>query len=148
MSKREWSVEVDRPADEVLAWWVDFAFQLPRLRGATLGIRKASPGPTVLGSTFQQRVAVLGFESTMNARISDWDPPYAATISLEGGIARSGTIRLRIVPTATGSRIVRTLEIEPQGIARLLWPILWPALIRRADVANRNIKRLIESEHP
>jgi len=33
-----------------------------------------------------------------------------------------------------------------RGIARIFWPILWSAMVRRSDVSNRSIKRLIESD--
>lgn len=145
-STKTWVAEVDRPMDEVVSWWQDLTFNLPRLRGATLGVRKTSPGPIGVGSRFEQRVQILGFETRIAGVVARFDPHQGGTFALEeGGIVRSGAIEVTFEPTATGTRITRRLVLEPRGVASLLWPILWPALVRRADIANRNIKRMIES---
>src|SRR5215216_1224561 len=110
MLRHQWTVDVDRPADEVSAWWQDFAFQLPRLRGSALGIRRTSPGPLGVGSTFKKRLPILGFEMTTNAVITEFDAADGITVSFKGGVVRSGAVRMRFEPTATGTRIVRILE--------------------------------------
>ena len=70
------SAVVDRPIDEVCAVLLDF-FNAPRIgrREGLLAIRQTSRGPIGVGSTYSERRVILGFETRLMARITEWDPP-------------------------------------------------------------------------
>lgn len=78
--RTETTVVVNRPIEEVWAFLMD-PFNLPRVGGSWLGARWTSPGPPGLGSTYQGRVAILGFETRISGAIAEWDPPHSAALS-------------------------------------------------------------------
>jgi carbon monoxide dehydrogenase subunit G len=141
----EVSVVVDRPFDEVVAFVSDFPFNLPRLGGGTLSLRQTSPGPAGLGSTFQSRIAILGFEVRLSLTLTELDWPNAAVLSFTGAGTRSGHIRMTLEATSEGTKFIRVLELEPKPTYRLLWWIAWPFMKRRSEAGNRRLKRLLET---
>ena len=143
MFRHEVTMVVDRPIDEVAAFWQDFAFNLPRGRGITLGIRPTSAGPTRVGSTFQQRLSILGFETKSSGTIIEWDPPHGARIALnDEGIIRSGAIWISAESTPAGTKVTRGAEVEPRGLMKLVLPFIAPLLRRRIDAGNERLRQL------
>src|SRR6266545_113299 len=81
--RMESSVVVNRPIDEVWAYMTNL-FNLPRGGGGGrfLRVRQTSPGPVAVGSTFQGRLVLLGFERRLEAttdgtrvtRVSEFEP--------------------------------------------------------------------------
>lgn len=138
------TVEIDRPIEEVWAWTADM-FNTPRLRGMALGARQTSSGPIGVGSTFEMRALVLGFETVIVGEVTEWDPPHASSATASGRPVKSFKLRETLVPTPTGTRMVRDLEFELPLPLRLLWPAIGPLVRRRWLAATANIKRLIES---
>jgi carbon monoxide dehydrogenase subunit G len=141
----EVSVVVNRPFDEVAAFVADFPFNLPRLGGGTLSLRQTSPGPVGLGSTFQSRILILGFETRISGTVTELDWPHRAVFSFTGAGTRSGDIWMTLEATAEGTRFVRAVEVEPRRAYKLLWWIAWPFMKRRSEAGNRRLKRLLET---
>jgi hypothetical protein len=151
--RMESSLVVNRPIDEVWAYMTN-PFNLAR-RGARgggggrfLGVRQTSPGPMALGSTFQGRLVLLGFERRFEGTCTEWDPPHAAAIALSvvGMGLRSGSLRLVLEATTDGTMITRVSEFEPRPNLKPLWMILLLYLRRSSKARNQEIKRLIEAE--
>lgn len=151
MRRHESSVVIDRPLEEVWTFLVDF-FNAPRMGGGRLRVRVTSPGPVGLASSIQQRVVILGFETSIDTVVTEWDPPHAIAHSTSSTATTGpirGTFRTSLERTPGGTKVVRMAEMEPRGILRrLLWPILWPLLVPRIDAQTRNLKRLLESSGP
>ena len=141
------TVEIERPVEEVWAWTADM-FNTPRLRGMALGARKTSTGPIGVGSTFEMRAMVLGFETVIVGEVTEWDPPHASTATATGRPVKSFTLRETYEPIPTGTRVVRDMEMELPLALRVLWPLLRPLVLRRWRAATQNIKQLIESTPP
>lgn len=141
----ETSVVVNRPIDEVWAFMLD-PFNMPRIGGGRLAFRVTPPGPLGLGSTFQGRMVILGFETRVSGAFTEWDPPRAFAISLTGAGIQSASFRQTNEATADGTKIVRMIETEPRPAFRPLWWIIGPWFRRREDAAIQNIKRLLEAE--
>jgi hypothetical protein len=114
--------------------------------GGRLVFRVTSPGPLGLGSSVQQRQAILGLETRLRTVVTEWNPPHAmAHSTYEASTVRSASFSVALEPTATESRVVRVAEFEPRGIWRLFLPILGPLFRRQMDAQTRNLKRLVES---
>jgi hypothetical protein len=153
--RMESSVVVNRPIDEVWAYMSNL-FNLPRRAarggggGRFLGVRQTSPGPVAVGSTFQGRLVVLGFERRFEGTCTEWDPPHAAAIALSvvGMGLRSFSLRLVLEATTDGTRVTRVSEFEPRPTLKPLWMIFLLYLRRSSKPRNQEIKRLIEAEHP
>ena len=97
------TVEIDRPIEEVWAWMGDI-FNAPRLRGMSLGGRQTSKGPIGVGSTYEFRAMVLGFETVIVGEVTEWDPPHASTATASGRPVKSFRLRetFERIPTGTG----------------------------------------------
>jgi carbon monoxide dehydrogenase subunit G len=143
--RMESSVVVNRPIEEVWAFWN--TFNLPRASRGFLGLRQTSPGPMALGSTLQGRVVILGFERRVELMVTEWDPPHSGTLSIEGAGIRSGLLSMTLEATAEGTRMVRTSEFEPRPVLKPLFWVLLPYFRRQAKATNQATKRLIEAEH-
>lgn len=141
----ETSVVINLPLEEVWAFTKDLFFNLPRGSGWALVIRQTSPGPIGVGTTFQQRVVILGFEARLSGVFTEWEPLHSLTFSLTGAGLRSGFIRATTEATADGTKLVGVIEFEPRPAFKPLWWIAWPFLKRRWDVATPNVKRLFEA---
>jgi class 3 adenylate cyclase len=140
----EMTVDIDRPIDVVWEWSNDL-FNVPRLRGQTIVFRQTSPGPMGLGSTFEGRVMILGFETRVHGSIVEWDPPHATAATIAARPIKSFTARESFEETAAGTHLVRSMDIEPRSFYRVIWAILGPLVVRRWRVATDNIKTILES---
>src|SRR2546422_4489396 len=121
------SAMVDRPIDEVWAALVDF-FNAPRIgrREGLLAIRQTSRGPIGVGSTYSERRVILGFETRLTARITEWDPPRLVATTMEGRPFRSLVSRFTLEAGPDGTTLVSSIDMELQPALKLLWPIIGP----------------------
>lgn len=138
------SVVVDRPIDEVWAAVIDF-FNAPRIgrREGVLAIRQTSPGALGLGSTLSERRVILGFETRLDYRITEWDPPHAVASTMEGRPFRSFVSRFALEATPQGTKMVSTIEMELRPALKMLWPVIGPVLTRRRRDAFRDLDTLL-----
>ena len=140
----ETSAVINRPIEEVWALLTD-PFNIPRFGRITLGVRKTSPGPTGVGAVWQGRMIFLGSERPVTGVVTEWDPPGATTWS--GTIAGMGSFSLRQTPevAADGTKVGRVIDGEPEGIFKLIWPILMLSLKRVERGDPERIKRFLEA---
>lgn len=141
------SVIIDRPIEELWPGFLDL-FSAPRLPGASMSLRQTSPGPMGLGTTIQARRVILGFETRLIERITEWDPPYAMSASIEGRPFRSMVERLTMEATPEGTRIRETLDGELAPALRLVWLLIGPFQRRQRQQQFRDLKAKIEAERP
>lgn len=137
---------VDRPIDEIWAQVVDL-FNAPRL-GRTEGLlamRETSSGPPGVGSTYSQRRMILGFETRLTGRITEWDPPHALATTMEGRPFRSMVSRFTLKTVADGTEVVNRDEFELKPALKVLWPIIGPFLTRRRERGLREFKTMLEA---
>ncbi len=137
-------VTVNRPIEEVWALLTD-PFTIPRFGRSVLGLRKTSPGPTGVGAVWQGRMVVLGSERHVTGVVTEWDPPHAATWSGTAPGMGSFSLRQTLEVAAGGTKIVRAIDGEPEGIFRMIWPILWLSLKRLTRRDPEIIKRFLEA---
>lgn len=141
----EFSGVVDRPIDEVWAYLTDW-FNAPRMSGSgNIGMRQTSPGPMGVGSTLQGRRVILGFETRNNYQVTEWDPPHALAMTMEGRPFRSFVGRVTLESTADGTRAAVLAEFELQLTMKLLYPFVGPFLRRRWHAGFAHTKAVIEA---
>jgi carbon monoxide dehydrogenase subunit G len=140
------SVVVNRPMEDVWAFLIE-PFNAPRISGSTLAYRWTSPAPHGLGSTYQGRWKVFGFEIRVNGEFVDWDPPHSATLSFRGAIG-SGLLSQRLEPVADGTRVVRVSDVDPRLALKPLFWLAGPYIRHINRVTGRRIKEHLEAEIP
>jgi hypothetical protein len=140
----ESQVTIRRPVEDVWAFMTDL-FNAPRVRGMTLASRKVSPGPLGLGSVFDSRTVILGYETHMRFTVIEWDPPHAGVMSLSGPLLRSGRLRVELRATSEGTHQVTTVDGELSTAGILLWPLLGPLTRRNQARNDRKLKELLEA---
>jgi carbon monoxide dehydrogenase subunit G len=140
------SIAINRPPDEVWAFLTEL-FNSPRVRPGSLALRRTSPGPLGSGSVIQGRQMVLGFETRFTMTVTEFDPPRRAVVTLAARPVR-GAISTTLEPTANGTKVDRTTDIEFHPALKLLSPVLGYLLRRQDRAASRNLKRLIEGPPP
>jgi hypothetical protein len=143
------SVVVDRPIGEIWPVVMDF-FNAPRLsrRQGLLSMRQTSPGPMGVGSTYSERRVILGFETRLMARVTEWDPPNAVAVTMEGGPFRSLVDRFTVEAAADGATVAESGEFELRPILKPLWLVIGPFILRRRRVAFRDLKSTLETWIP
>ena len=140
------SIAINRLPDEVWAFLTDF-FNSPRVRPGTLALRRTSPGPLGSGSVIQGRQMIVGFETRLTMTVTEFDPPRRAVVTLAARPMR-GAISTTLEPTADGTRVDRTTDIELHPALKLLSPVLGFIYLRQDRAASLNLKRLIEGTSP
>jgi ligand-binding SRPBCC domain-containing protein len=144
------SAIIDRPVEEV---WEEFSdlFSAPRLPGSSMSLRQTSPGPMGLGTTIQARRVILGFETRLIETITEWDPPRAMSVTIEGRPFRSFVERVTLEPTTGGTLVTDKMDFELRLALRLIWPLLGPFMGRQRRQQWRDLKVKLETEpltHP
>ncbi len=140
------SIAINRPPDEVWAFWSDF-FNSPRAHPGALALRQTSPVPLGSGSVLQGRMTILGFETRFTMTVTEFDPPRSVAVTL-AALPGRGALRITLEPTPEGTRVDRTSDFELRPALILMSPILGFILRREARAASSNWKRLIEDTPP
>jgi carbon monoxide dehydrogenase subunit G len=140
------SIAINRPPDEVWAYWSDL-FNSPRAHPGALALRQTSPGPLGSGSVLQGRMTILGFETRFTMTVTEFDPRRCAAVAVAARPGR-GALRITLEPTPEGTRVDRTADFELHPAFVLMSPILGFILRRQARAASMNWKRLIEDTPP
>jgi hypothetical protein len=139
------SIVINRPVDEVVAFATDW-FNGPR-DGSVLAFRQTSAGLPGVGTTLEGRMVILGFETRFKTRITEWDmAAHAVTFASAGGPFRSIVLRVTLEATADRTRMVESREMELRPALKLLGPFVVPFWRRRTKTAQKNFKRLIETQ--
>jgi len=138
------SAVVDRPIDQVWAVMID-SFNAPRIsrREGVLAIRHTSPGLIGVGSTLIERRVILGFETRLTCRVTEWDPPHALATTAEGRPFRSFVSRFTLEAGPDGTKMVSSIDMELRPALKLIWPIVGPFITRRRRATFRDLKSLL-----
>ena len=138
------STVIDRPIQELWAVFLDF-FNAPNLPGSSFSVRQTSPGPLGVGSVLRARRIILGFETVLTQRVTEWDPPNVIQVSIEGRPFRSMTQRIELEPVAGGTRLTDTIDMELVPVLRVLWPLIGPFQLRQRRKQARALKAKLEA---
>lgn len=122
-------------------------FNAPRMgrREGLLSMRETSTGPRGVGTTYTERRVILGFETRLTATITEWDPPHALAVTMEGRPFRSLVSRFTLNTVAGGTEVVNRDEFELKPALKILWPMIGPFLTRRREKSIRELKAVLEA---
>lgn len=115
------TIDIERPPEEVFDYVSDLA-NTPEWNWAIADTVKTSTGPIGEGATYQQTRRVPE-QTTEHLQISVLEPPHR--LQVDGTLARHpARLNYQFTPYQGGTRLTNQVELESQGVARLLAPVL------------------------
>lgn len=136
------TLTIRRPAGEVFAYLAELE-NLPRWNYAISETRKLSAGAAGVGSRYLQ-VRSVPRPSEETFEVTEFEPDRRLT--LHGGFGPlSGQATYELQPTAEGTRLTNTMDLEPSTAAlRVVAPLAAPR-VKAAVAANlRTLKGILE----
>ncbi|MEE8599640.1 SRPBCC family protein [Euzebya tangerina] len=127
------TVDVDRPADEVFAFWSDWSNN-PTWQSGMTSCTWTSEPPLQLGSTYDQQATMLGRPIVSSFEVVEYEPDRMVRIrTTQSTLPLDITRRVEPLPDG-GTRLHATIRGEPQGLQRLLNPVM-------QRLVDRNVRR-------
>lgn len=144
MEPIEQSIIINRPIEEVF----DVATCQERClvwRGPIIATKKLSDGPSGVGSTFAHTVKFLGVTVEANPEITEWEPPYRATVeNRTGPVSYDSTFTFEA--TDGGTKMTTRIAASPRGAFRHIPdPIVHNAIARQHKADLEALKELLET---
>jgi uncharacterized protein YndB with AHSA1/START domain len=136
------TLTIRRAADEVFAYLARFE-NLPRWNYAISETRKLSAGPVGVGSRYLQ-VRSVPRPSEETFEVTEFEPDRR--LALRGGFGPlSGVATYELEPTADGTRLTNTMDLEPPTAALRVVAPLATRRVKAAVAANlRTLKGILE----
>ena len=138
---------IDRPIEDVFAFLADGTND-PKFSPRVLEIRKATDGPTGVGTVYASKVKDAGMKTEREFEITEFDEPTRIrwkeistnmVMAVEGGYdlepAGDGGTRLSVYNVLAG-----------RGFGKLLTPLALRAARKDADAFAQRIKAAVEAE--
>lgn len=137
-------IVINRPVDEVFDFVADERNEPrfnPRMRKAEL----VSQGPIGVGARFQAEMDSLGHPVKMVIEFTGYERPhrlasatYTATMEISGALTFS--------PVPEGTRMHWSWDVEPQGVLRVMSPLVAVVGRRQERTIWTGLKRLLEEQ--
>jgi hypothetical protein len=138
--KGELQTVVQRPVEEVFDFLADIRNET-RWNPRIIRIDKTSPGPLGAGATFEGRYQGLG---TLRTQLVEYERPTRLSFRSAGPRMRiAGTFMLS--PVGNETSIALRANLEPQGIFKLLAPLMGPVIQRQNRAAAVRLKQALEA---
>ena len=135
------NVEINRKPEEVFAYVTD-ASNDPEWHTDVLEADRLSDGPIGVGSRFRWVLKFMGRKEA-EIEVISYEPPSSAQLRMVKGPLHP-TITYRVEPTRGGTRFTRRIDMEPEGMMKLMAP-LFPMMIRRGNAKFvENLRRVLE----
>ena len=144
MARFRQSVVINRPVEQVFAFISDLENDPPWSGAAEM--RRTSPGPVGVGTTFQQRDRLLGRRLELTLRVVGYEPDRKVTITTASRrLSFSGT--RMVEPVGQGAtRVTFVGAGRAGGVWRPAEPLLAAVGGRRLRRQLGRLKRLLESQ--
>jgi len=143
MVRIEFSLVVERPAEEVFAYLTD-PERLPEWQAGVLEARKESSEPMGVGTRMQDVRTFLGRKIDSTVEVTAYDPPKVFGLKTV-----TGPVPFEITHTLEaangGTRITFRGEGEPGGFFKLAEPIVARTAERRFKTDFETLKELVEA---
>ena len=137
------SVEISRPPDEVFAY-LDQLDRHGEWQGAIQAVTVETDGPTRVGSRATETRKVPGGARQITYEISEHDPPWKVSFrGVNGPVRPVGTITVQ--PAGTGSRLTVELDLQGQGIGKLVAPFARRQARQQVPKDQARLKERLES---
>ena len=132
------SITIRRPVPDVFAYLARFE-NIPQWNYAITQTRPVTPGPVGVGSTYVQQ-RTLPTASQESIKVTTYEPDHR--LAVHGQFGPLPTRATYVVePVANGTRLTNIMEVDPNGILRVVLPVVTGRL--KAAVAG-NLDRLKE----
>ena len=144
MAQFKQSVVIKRPVEQVFAVVSDLENDPPWSGAAEL--RRTSPGPVGVGTTFRQRDRLLGRRLELTLQVVDYEPNHKVTLKTTSrGLSFAGT--RMVEPVGQGAtRVTFVGGGRAGGVWRPAEPLLAAVGGRRLRAQLGRLKRLLESQ--
>jgi hypothetical protein len=137
-------VVINRPLEEVFAFVSDLENDPPWSGAAEM--RRTSPGPVGIGTTFQQRDRLLGRRLELTLRVVGYEPNRKITLTTASErLSFSGTRMVEPVGQ-DATRVTFVGGGRAGGVWKLAEPLLAAGGGRRLRTQLGRLKRLLESQ--
>lgn len=144
MIRFDFSVDVERPTDEVFTYLTD-PEKLPQWQTMILEASKQTPGPVSEGTKLSQVGKFLGRRIEMDVEVTRFEPNQRATFE-----SKSGPIPLsidhKLQPAGNGTRIAVQVEGEPGNFFKMAEPLVGRMAERQFKNEYNNLKELLEAD--
>jgi uncharacterized protein YndB with AHSA1/START domain len=77
--------------------------------------------------------------------VSEYDPPSRIVFDVRMGKLQP-TTTFTVIPHGTGCRVMRRIDMEPQGLMRAMAPFMGGMMRKRNDAFLANLRRVLEDK--
>src|SRR5439155_24984548 len=134
------STSIDRPAAEVFAFIADVRND-PRWHTDVLAAKLIEGTAVDRHSMFEIETKPVMGVSRGKVAVSQYEPPSRIVFDVRMGKLQP-TTTFTVVPDATGCRVTRRIDVEPQGLMGVMAPVMGGWMSRRNDALRANLRRL------
>lgn len=142
-SRIEGGITIGRPVELVFDYVADQTNE-PRYNANMVRAEKITAGPIGKGTRFRSAVKSAGREAEMTIECTGYDRPRLLTSTTTMKQARID-YTLRFDPVEEGARMRWSGRVRPNGVLRLLGPVITWYGVRQEQRIWLNLKRLLES---
>ena len=109
-------------------------------------MRRTSPGPLGVGTTFQQRDRILGRPLELSMEVVGYQPNHQITVRANSRLLSLGGARTVEPVGAAATRLTVTGGGHARGVLKLVEPLLVAAGRRRLRRQLGSLKHLLEAQ--
>ena len=144
MISTEGTESIARPAGEVFSFIADVRND-PRWHTDVLEARLIDGTTVDRGSTFEIKTKPVMGVSGGTVTVSKYDPPSRIVFDVRMGKLEP-TTTFSVVPDHRGCRVTRRIDMEPQGLMRVMAPFMGGMMRKRNAGFLANLRRVLESD--
>ena len=137
------STTIQRPPEVVFAYLTDLE-KLPQWAAGVLESRQTSPGPRGVGTTYDIVGQVMGRRVPGTYTITQYEAPHTFGGKNSGLLTFDEIYALEALDGAT--RLTQKAQVQPQGIFKLLAPLMRGALQQQLTGDLAKMKKLLEAD--
>jgi uncharacterized protein YndB with AHSA1/START domain len=138
----ESTVTINRPVEDVFGY-VSEPKNEPTWHNDVVEVRTTSEGPVELGARLGWTVRFAGLED-YTIEVTELEPNRLLRITTREGRGHP-TLTHRFEPVDDGTRYTRRVEIQPEGLFRVLQPVMRLQAPRRNARWAQNLKQVLEA---
>ena len=137
------SVAIKRPVEDVFAVVSD-PTNTPKWNSTLLSATKTSDGPTRVGTTVQSTGKMFGRHLETHFTVTEFEVNrrFAVTATKPFPL----TMTLALEPTADGTRVDLTADVEPGGFFKLASPLMVRMGKRQNQSNLENLREMLEAK--
>jgi len=142
----EYTIEIDRPADDVFGFVTDPS-RFPQWQKDVVRVAVPHPGTPGLGERFATSRRIAGAERSMTQEVTEFAPEARrwAVRGVDGPIRPHATVTVEPLDGGTRCRVLFALDFEAHGVGVPLAPVVRRQAEKSGPVSYTNLKNLLEA---